>query len=100
MIQTVVQYGTQANLASSQNPTTVNSPVTFVATVTGQGGGTPTGTVTFTLNGGPVAVVPLVNGQASYTMQFKSSGQDLMGADYSGDSNYEPVVSSLTETVN
>ena len=100
MIQTVVQYGTQASLTSSQNPTTVNSPVTFVATVTGQGGGTPTGTVTFTRNGGPVAVVPLVNGQASYTMQFPDSGQDLMAANYSGDSNYEPGVSSLTETVN
>src|SRR5208283_5193745 len=100
MSQTVVQYGTQANLTSSQNPTTVNSPVTFVATVTGQGGGTPTGTVIFTRNGGPVAILPLVNGQASYTMQFSETGQDLMAADYSGDSNYEPGVSSLTETVN
>ncbi len=100
MSQTVVQYGTQANLTSSQNPTTVNSPVTFVATVTGQGGGTPTGTVIFTRNGGPVAILPLVNGQTSYTMQFSETGQDLMAADYSGDSNYEPGVSSLTETVN
>ena len=97
--QTVGQYGTQMGLTASQNPTIPNYAVQFVATVTGQGGVTPTGTVLFSRNGNPLAIVPLTNGQAAYSLEFVDEGQKSIGVSYSGDNNYEPAFSSLIETV-
>src|SRR3954451_1960056 len=45
---TGVQIATSTTLTSSSNPSRVNAPVTFTATVTPASGGAPTGTVIFT----------------------------------------------------
>ncbi len=93
--------GTQITLASALNPTTTNLPVTFTVTLVGLDGGNPTGTVTFSKNGSPLATVPLTNGQASYTKMFTNAGMSIITASYSGDNTYGPNTSSpLTESVN
>jgi hypothetical protein len=57
---------TATTLLSSANPWYQNQPVTFTATVSGQGA-TPTGTVVFQISLNKPATVPLVNGQANYS---------------------------------
>jgi hypothetical protein len=47
-----VKDGTSIGLVSSQNPSAFNQSVTFTATVSGNHGGTPTGTVNFSVDGG------------------------------------------------
>jgi hypothetical protein len=93
---------TTTAIASSSNPSVFGQPVTFTATVTGQGSVTPTGTVTFynstatlgtgTLNG---------SGVATYTTSSLAAGQYLMTATYGGDaSNFGSSSSVLTQVVN
>jgi large repetitive protein len=78
---------TTTTIASSQNPSVFGQPVTFTATVTGSGG-TPTGSVTFTIDGIAGFTVNLVNGVATTPPQ---TGLNVPGsphtitAAYSGD---------------
>ena len=63
---------------------------TFTAHVTG-GDGTPTGSVTFEVNGSPAAVMPLdSSGSATFTTSSLSTGTHEILVIYSGDSNYDP----------
>ena len=102
LIQTVKLPSTTA-LTSSKNPSNVNDSVTFTATVTGSNG-TPTGTVTFTVDGNPIPECPnpvTLNGSgvATCTSQSLPAGSDLITASYSGDSTYDPSSKTLTQTV-
>jgi hypothetical protein len=56
------------------------------------GSGTPTGTVTFSIDGNPVATVPLNGTTASYTYQSSSLalGAHAITAVYNGDANFVP----------
>ncbi|MGO9270243.1 MAG: Ig-like domain repeat protein, partial [Terriglobia bacterium] len=106
-------------ITSNQNPSPFDSQPTFTATLTSGAGEakphthasiaapTPTGTVQFLLDdvdlNGPVA---LVNGQASsspindYPHPWPASGPHRVSVIYSGDSNFQPTVSSIyTQTV-
>jgi len=85
---------TQVTLASSINPSSIGQNVTFTAAVAGLYGGSPTGTVTFTVNGNAVATVAANNGQASYTTSYPTTGTQVITASYSGDGNDKPSVSS------
>ena len=92
-------------LTSSSNPSTVGQQVTFMAVVTATGyAGTPTGTVTFTVDGQaqtpvPVSVVGGVD-EAQFAMSTLTAGQHTVTAAYSGDANVSPSTGSLpTQTV-
>ena len=92
-------------VSSSSNPSTVGQPVTFTAVVTAPSfQGTPTGTVTFTIDGQaqtPVTLA-LVGGsdQAQFTTSTLAAGSHTVSASYSGDTNVSASSGSLpTQTV-
>src|SRR5439155_1477159 len=77
--------------------------VTFTATVNpvSPGAGTPTGTVTFTIDGTPQAPVTLTTNTATLSTSSLSVGTHTITAAYSGDSNFNASSSSnFTQTVN
>jgi uncharacterized repeat protein (TIGR03803 family) len=91
---------TTLTLTSSVNPSAKGQPVTFTATVTPQGAGTPTGTVSFFDNSVQLAQVALgANGQATFTTSTLAPGSHSIMAVYSGDVNFAASSSSLTQTV-
>jgi sugar lactone lactonase YvrE len=76
---------TTTTLISSTNPVLAGAPLTFTATVTGNGGA-PTGTVTFQDGTGILTTVPLSsNGVATLTLSNLSPGIHSVSARYSGD---------------
>jgi YVTN family beta-propeller protein len=96
------QATTTTGLASSANPVTVGSSVTFTATVTTSGSNTPTGTVTFK-DGTTTLATGTLNGSgvATYTTSTLAVGQHSITAVYGGDANNAGSTSAvLTETVN
>jgi Bacterial Ig-like domain (group 3) len=97
---------TTTTVTSPSNPSTVGEQVTFTATVAPSSGtGTPSGDVTFTIDGkkeSPV-VLKLVNGhdQASFPISTLSAGQHSISATYDGDSVFASsgVTRPLSQTV-
>jgi hypothetical protein len=84
---TVVQATTQTALTVTPNPALVLAPITFTATVTGNGG-TPTGSVNFLANGnviGTGTVSPA--GTATFNISTLAAGAYVITASYSGDAN-------------
>jgi len=97
--QKVQKALTATTLTSSPNPSQVGQTVTFTATVTGQYGGTPTGTVTFDDGHTQLAQVPLSGGVAEYQTSTLTQGNHHIKANYSGDENYRGSQGSLTQVV-
>jgi hypothetical protein len=97
---------TVTTVTSSANPSTVGQQVTFTAVVaTPWFQGTPTGTVTFSIDGQPQspAYLSLVGGQeeAQYVTSTLAAGLHSVTAVYSGDTNVSTSTGSLpTQTVN
>jgi hypothetical protein len=97
---------TQTSVTTSLNPSTPGQTVTFTAIVTSSGyQGTPTGTVTFTIDGQAQTPVPLAvvggNDEAQFTTSTLLAGAHSVTASYSGDTNVSPSSGSLpTQTVN
>jgi YVTN family beta-propeller protein len=100
---TIVVPTLPAVSVSSSAPTSQYAqPVTFTANAgpNGSGGPTPTGSVTFTVDGAAQTPVPLSSGQASLTLASLTSGQHSITATYSGDSVYGTATSApFTQTV-
>ena len=87
-------------LASTPNPSTFGQPVTFAATVKGNGG-TPTGTVAFTDGATAVGTASLDNsGQATFITSTLTVGGHSIAANYGGAPNFSGSRSILTQTVN
>jgi hypothetical protein len=87
-------------LASSLNPSTYGTNVTFTATVT-SGAGTPTGTVTFKDGAATLGSPALSAGKATFSSSTLSVGSHSITATYNGAGDYNTSVSStLTQTVN
>jgi hypothetical protein len=91
---------TTTSVASSVNPSVVGQSVTFTATVTANapGGGTPTGTVQFLIDGinfgNPVT---LSGGQAtSSSISSLAVGGHTVTASYSGDGSFATSTGSLS----
>lgn len=84
---TVIQATTNVRLASSNLSIVVTSPVTFTATVSGNGG-VPTGNIAF-MDGATMLGSVAVNGSgvATYTTSALAVGQHVIAAVYSGDAN-------------
>jgi hypothetical protein len=103
LTQTVNKSGTSAVLISTTNPSMFGQPVTFTATLnsTGNGSGTPDGTVTFKDGTTQLGVVTLANGQAAFVSGGLTVGSHSITAVYNGSSNFEAATSNgLVQTVN
>ncbi len=88
-------------VTSSLNPSTFGQVVTFTVTVSplSSFSGTPTGTVSFLLDGTSQGALALSNGQAALSLSL-SVGTHTAVAIYSGDSLFTPTTSApLTQTV-
>jgi hypothetical protein len=95
---------TTTTVTSSANPSLFGQSITFTATVTpNSGGGTPTGSVVFFIDGSPFTDhLPLSGGVAvSPAISTLSVGTHTITAVYSGDSNFAGSTSApFTQTVN
>jgi hypothetical protein len=94
--------GTTTALTSNPTYPTYGQSVALVADVTATSGtGVPTGTVTFTVDGGTGIVENVDNaGHAMYTTSALAVGVHSIQAVYSGDSNYATSSATLSETIN
>jgi hypothetical protein len=79
---------TTTSVAYSPNFVVPHETIVFTATVTPQYRGTPTGTVTFYLNGVAKATVALVNGKASYSTGTLNTGTNTIKATYNGSTDF------------
>lgn len=96
----VIQASTAVQLISNRPSVVVTNPVTFTATVTGNGA-TPTGSVTFKDGANTLGSVVLNgSGVAAYTTSSLAVGQHNITAAYSGDARDGAIASAvLVETV-
>jgi hypothetical protein len=91
---------TAITLTSTPNPSTFGQPVTFAATVKGNGG-TPAGTVAFTDGATTLGTASLDNnGQATFVTPTLTVGSHAIAANYRVDSNFPGSSTTLTQTVN
>jgi hypothetical protein len=87
-------------VSSSANPSGVNQPATFTASVTPSGAGQPAGTVTFLDGATVLGAATMQNGTASLTT-ILATGSHAITATYSGDATFAASSSAaLTQTVN
>lgn len=87
------------SLAASTTTPVINTAVTFTANTAGAAG-TPTGSITFVIDGGAGVTVALSSGSAAYTLPggFTSSGAHTVVATYSGGGTYAASSASLGVT--
>ncbi len=107
--QTLNITGRGLNLASSTVTLTQTAPsgaaafgssITIQAAIASAVAGTPTGTVTFSVDGNQLTNPPTVNnGVASVVLTGLTGGPHTVTATYSGDNNYAPSNGSLAITV-
>jgi hypothetical protein len=90
------QASITSTVGTSANPAPVGGSLTFTATVApASGSGSPTGTVTFDVNGSPLGVATVVNGTASLTTTAQLFiGTYAVTAAYSGDGTFGASSSS------
>lgn len=89
--QNIVKADATVSLSASTSPSFFGQAVGFTATIGAgaPGRGTPTGTVTFLVDGVAQATnVPLVNGRAAFGINSLSVGNHAITASYSGDDNF------------
>ena len=86
--QMVVKAPTTTTLTSSPNPSQLGQTVKFTASVTGQYGGTPTGSITFKDGQMVLGQVQLSGGVARYKTSTLTAGKHHIWANYSGDQNF------------
>lgn len=99
--------GTGLNLTSStltlqsspSGTVPYGQPITVTATINSSKAGTPTGTVTFFVDGGQGQTVQLTGNTASITLNNLTGGQHAVAASYSGDNSYAPSSSTLTISI-
>lgn len=86
--QSVLKAPTTTTLSSSPNPSQLGQTVKFTASVTGQYGGTPTGSITFKDGQTVLGQVQLSGGVARYKTSTLTGGKHHIWANYSGDQNF------------
>ena len=95
---TTTLAATTTTLASSVNPSTYGSSVTFTATVAPS---TASGTVTLKVGGTTLSSATLSGGTATFTTSALGAGARSITAEYAGNASYSPSTNSpLTQTVN
>ncbi|MFI1307512.1 Ig-like domain-containing protein [Streptomyces sioyaensis] len=102
--QTVNQASTTTAVTSAPDPSVFGEVVTFTATVavTSPGAGSPTGTVTFVIDGagGGTLTGTVSGGTASVTTSTLEPGTHNVTATYNGDANFAGSSGTDTQTVN
>jgi FtsP/CotA-like multicopper oxidase with cupredoxin domain len=98
--QTVNKAATTIVVESSLNPSNFGDGVIFTATVSSPATGTPSGIVTFMVNGVFISVPLNAAGVATFATNGLSVGAHTITADYSGDAFFQPSTGSVTQTVN
>lgn len=99
LTQTVDLHTTATQLVSSLNPSKAGEAVTFTATVTSTGG-TPGGSVVFTVDGTAQPAATLAGGSATFVTSALSAGPHAIVAAYTGSTDFAASTSaSLTQTV-
>ena len=89
-----------AESADSANPSVYGETITFNATVTAQGSGTPSGSVTFKDGLTALGTAPLIGATATLNTSTLGVGTHSITAWYSGDSNFLHSVSpTIVQTV-
>jgi Bacterial Ig-like domain (group 3)/Matrixin len=99
---TASKFAATTVVTASANPSLLNQPVTFTATISPPAGTTdaPTGTVQFQVDGNNVGTpVSLNNGQASFNISSLTVGPHTITALYSGDQCFYAGSGSLTQQV-
>jgi Domain of unknown function (DUF4397)/Bacterial Ig-like domain (group 3) len=98
-IQTVNSANTTTTVTSNNNPSVFGQSVTFTVTVA-SGAGTPTGNVSLTDNGNPLAGPLALNGSgvATYTTSSLTIGTHPIVATYAGDASGTPIFNASTST--
>jgi hypothetical protein len=100
---TISPASSATTVASSMNPSTQGSNVTFTASVTPLAPAitTPTGNVQFYTNGVPLGdLVPLISGAASISAAALAPGSNTVTVAYAGDGNFYGSSNSLVQVVN
>jgi hypothetical protein len=95
------QLPSSMTLTSSQNPTVINTPVTFTATVTSSSGASPVGAISF--HAGSYANTVQVSGaggtaSASVSITFATAGHVTVSAVFAGQ-NFQSSSASLVQLV-
>jgi large repetitive protein len=94
-----VTASTLTTVQSSQQPSTLGQSVTFTAMVS-ISGGTPTGTVTFSVDGGAGTAAPLSGGKATFTTSTLALGMHTITATYATNGGFLTSTGSFSQTVN
>lgn len=97
--QAVGKAKTTATLVSSVNPSKPAQSVTFTATIKGQFGGTPAGTVTFSQGKTVLKAVTLSGGAAKFTTKTLALGTDSITAVFGGDTEFDASTSNVVKQV-
>lgn len=100
LTQNVTKFVTSVLVATAPSPSTIGQSVTITATV--QNGGTPTGSVGFTNNGGAIAgctAVSVSAAQATCTLSSLTIGSHTIAANYTGDANNASSSGNTTHVV-
>jgi hypothetical protein len=93
-------FSSTMTIASTSNPSVFGQGVVFLATVTPQGPGSPTGSVTFNDGSTLLCTSPLSGGMAKCQSSTLAIGPHSISAVYSGDSHFKGSSASLSQTVN
>jgi FtsP/CotA-like multicopper oxidase with cupredoxin domain len=103
LTHSVIRSASRVALVSNLNPSTRGTRVTFTATVSAvaPGGGVPTGTVRFRIDGTNVpAATTLVGGVATYQISNLSVGRHTVSVTYNGTTSYTASTSAtLTQRI-
>jgi len=97
--QTINQAATTTALGSSASTTVFGQLITFTAAITivAPGGGTPTGTVTFSEGANTLALSPVSsNGTATFSTSTLAAGSHTITAAYGGDANFTGSTSNTS----
>jgi acetyl esterase/lipase len=95
ILHTVVSGAhTATAVTQDRDATGLHQPVTFTATVTTSGSGTPTGTVTFFDGSNAIGSSALQGGTAALTTPELAPGDHQITAAYLGDSSFAPSTSA------
>ena len=91
--------GSVTTVSASNTTVPLSQSVTFTVKVAPiSGSGTPTGTVSFSLDGTVVGTPTLSSGSATYSASFTTAGNHVVAVTYSGDATY--AASSGSASVN
>ena len=99
--QTVTKAATEIVLTSSANPASFGASGKLKAKLkaVAPGGGTPAGTVTFAEGETVLAIVPLVNGSATYPLSAFAVGTHEVTVSYAGGARYDPSEAAIAQTI-